>query len=76
MRGKRCMKNCVRRMSSLLHLGGRTPPPLFVDAHVLRTSRRLGLIGPKVSADAAHMLFAKVLPLEWIYPVHVNFITH
>lgn len=47
-----------------------------IDTHVLRTSRRLGLIGPKVSADAAHTLFAKVLPPEWVYPLHVNLITH
>ncbi len=47
-----------------------------IDTHVLRTSRRLGLIGAKVSADAAHMLFAKVLPPEWVYPLHVNLIQH
>lgn len=47
-----------------------------IDTHVLQTSRRLGLIGPKVSADAAHILFAKVLPSEWVYPLHVNLITH
>ncbi len=47
-----------------------------IDTHVLRTSRRLGLIGPKVSADAAHTLFAKVIPPEWVYPLHVNLITH
>jgi endonuclease-3 len=47
-----------------------------VDTHVLRTSRRLGLIGPKVSADAAHILFAKVLPPAWVYTLHVNLITH
>jgi len=47
-----------------------------VDTHVLRTSRRLGLIGPKVNADQAHMLFAKVTPPEWVYPLHVNLIRH
>ena len=47
-----------------------------IDTHVLRTSRRLGLIGPKVNADQAHTLFAKVTPPEWVYPLHVNLITH
>jgi len=47
-----------------------------IDTHVLRTSKRLGLIGPKVSADAAHPLFARVLPPEWVYPLHVNLIRH
>src|SRR5436305_768790 len=47
-----------------------------IDTHVLRTSRRLGLRGPKVSADLAHTLFAKVTPPEWVYPLHVNLIRH
>ncbi len=53
---------------------GRAIMPL--DTHVHRTSQRLGLIGAKVSADKAHDLFAKVLPAEWVYPLHVNLITH
>ncbi|HLJ34817.1 MAG TPA: endonuclease III [Ktedonobacteraceae bacterium] len=47
-----------------------------VDTHVHRVSRRLGLIGPKVSADQAHELFAKEVPPEWVYPLHVNLIRH
>lgn len=51
-------------------------PAFPIDTHVLRTARRLGLIGPKVSADAAHVLFARVTPPEWVYPLHVNLIRH
>ncbi len=51
-------------------------PVMPIDTHVLRTSKRLGLIGEKVSADLAHTLFAKVIPTEWVYPLHVNLITH
>ncbi|GAC1378077.1 MAG: endonuclease III [Ktedonobacteraceae bacterium] len=47
-----------------------------IDTHVWRTSRRLGLIGPKVNADQAHTIFAKVTPPEWVYPLHVNLIRH
>lgn len=47
-----------------------------IDTHVHRISQRLGLIGPKVNANQAHVLFAKVLPPEWVYPLHVNLITH
>jgi len=47
-----------------------------LDTHVHRTSQRLGLIGPKVNADKAHLIFARVLPPEWVYPLHVNLITH
>jgi endonuclease-3 len=51
-------------------------PALPIDTHVWRTSQRLGLIGPKVNADQAHTLFAKVTPPEWVYPLHVNLISH
>jgi len=47
-----------------------------IDTHVHRVSKRLGLIGSNVSADKAHDLFAKVVPPEWVYPLHVNLITH
>lgn len=51
-------------------------PAFPIDTHVLRTTKRLGLIGLKVSANAAHALFAKVIPSEWVYPLHVNLIRH
>src|SRR6266498_4630001 len=51
-------------------------PSSWVDTHVFRTSRRLGLIGPNVNVDQAHTVFAKITPLEWVYPLHVNLITH
>lgn len=47
-----------------------------IDTHVYRTSKRLGLIGPKVNADQAHTIFAKMTPPEWVYPLHVNLIRH
>jgi len=51
-------------------------PILPIDTHVLRVSHRLGLIGPKVNADQAHTLLAKITPPEWVYPLHVNLIIH
>ncbi len=51
-------------------------PVMPIDTHVHRVSQRLGLIGPKVNADQAHDIFAKVTPLEWVYPLHVNLIRH
>lgn len=51
-------------------------PVMPVDTHVHRVSQRLGLIGPKVSADQAHTLFARITPPEWVYPLHVNLIRH
>jgi endonuclease III len=51
-------------------------PAFPIDTHVHRTSQRLGLILPNVNADKAHAIFARVLPPEWVYPLHVNLITH
>ncbi len=51
-------------------------PVMPVDTHVHRVSKRLGLIGSNISADKAHALFAKAAPAEWVYPLHVNLITH
>lgn len=51
-------------------------PVMPVDTHVHRVSQRLGLIGPKVSADQAHEVFAKITPPEWVYPLHVGLIKH
>lgn len=51
-------------------------PSFPVDTHIHRVAKRLGLIGPKVSADQAHTLFAQVTPPEWVYPLHVNLIRH
>ena len=51
-------------------------PAMPVDTHIHRVSKRLGLIGPKVSADAAHdILEAMVKPGE-VFAFHVYLITH
>jgi len=51
-------------------------PVLPVDTHVHRVSRRLGLIGPKVSAEKAHDLLAGMVPAEKVYAFHVFLIQH
>lgn len=51
-------------------------PVMAIDTHVHRTSQRLGLIGPKVSADRAHEVFLKSVPSAWVYPLHVQLIQH
>ncbi len=51
--------------------------PFFpIDTHVYRVSKRLGLINSRVSADQAHNVFQKLVPPEWVYPLHVNLIRH
>lgn len=51
--------------------------PVFpVDTHVLRVTKRLGLIGNKVSADAAHEILGRMIPNEWRHTMHVDLIRH
>lgn len=51
-------------------------PALPVDTHVHRVSRRLGLIGPKVSAERAHGALQAQLEPEQVYQFHLNMIAH
>jgi len=51
-------------------------PAFPVDTHVWRVTRRLGLIGARVSADAAHAALLALIPPEWRHTMHVNLITH
>jgi endonuclease-3 len=51
-------------------------PAFPVDTHVWRVTRRLGLIGAKVSADAAHDALERMIPPAWRYAMHINLIRH
>ena len=51
-------------------------PAFPVDTHVWRVTRRLGLIGPKVTADAAHRELERRIPPEWRHTMHVDLIQH
>ncbi len=47
-----------------------------VDTHVLRVSKRLGLIPPKCSREKAHVLLDELVPDERKYSGHLNMIEH
>lgn len=51
-------------------------PAFPVDTHVHRVTRRLGLIGPKVSREKAHDELERLVPSEDYYPFHLNLIRH
>ena len=51
-------------------------PVLPVDTHVHRVARRLGLIGPSVTADGAHDALPRLLEDDQIYSFHVHLIEH
>ncbi len=51
-------------------------PVLPVDTHVHRVSQRLGLIGPRTNADAAHDQLQALLEDGQVYSFHVHLIEH
>lgn len=51
-------------------------PAFPVDTHVHRVARRLGLIGPKITAEQAHELLEQSICTEHIYSFHVYLISH
>lgn len=51
-------------------------PAFPVDTHVHRVTGRLGLIGPKVSAEKAHDILEQIVPGADFYPFHLNVIRH
>jgi endonuclease-3 len=51
-------------------------PAFPVDTHVHRVAGRLGLVGPRISAEKAHAILETLLPEELYYPFHLNVIRH
>lgn len=49
-------------------------PAFPVDTHILRVTRRLGLIPPAADAAAAHAILGALIPPAKYYPTHVNLI--
>jgi endonuclease-3 len=58
----------------LLFVFGR--PAFPVDTHVHRVASRLGLIGPRVSAEKAHDILEAIGEPATFYPMHINLIRH
>jgi len=51
-------------------------PAIPVDTHVFRVSRRIGLVGPKTNADAAHDELLQIVPPADAFRFHVALIQH
>jgi len=51
--------------------------PVFpVDTHVHRIAKRLGLIGPLTTAEAAQIVLQGMIPGGLVYSLHVNLVRH
>lgn len=51
-------------------------PAMAVDTHIHRVSKRLALIGPRVTADEAHDVLEQAIAPERVFGLHVYLITH
>ena len=51
-------------------------PAMPVDTHIYRVSRRLGFIGPKVSAEQAHDILEPMVDPEDVFAFHLYLINH
>ena len=51
-------------------------PAMAVDTHVHRVAKRLALIGPKVTADAAHDVLERAVAPDRTLHLHIYLITH
>jgi endonuclease-3 len=51
-------------------------PAFPVDTHIYRVTKRLGLIGPRVSRERAHQELERLVPQEDYYAFHLNVIGH
>ena len=65
-----------KKTASVLLLFSFGLPLMPVDRHVERVASRVGLIGPKATADDAHDLFLGMLEPDQMYEAHVNLIQH
>ena len=51
-------------------------PAMPVDTHIYRVCQRLGVIGPKVSADKAHDILEEKVDPDEVFNFHVSYINH
>jgi len=51
-------------------------PIIPVDTHVLRLSKRLGLVSEDTDAKKAHILLQESIPENLVYSLHLNLIQH
>jgi endonuclease-3 len=65
-----------RKTASCVLLFSLGMPVMPVDTHIHRIALRLGLIGPRVSADAAHPLLTAMTPPGRMLEAHLLLIEH
>ena len=51
-------------------------PAMPVDTHIHRVAKRLGLVGPKITAEKAHDILESKVPPDDVFPFHMYLIRH
>jgi endonuclease-3 len=64
------------KTAAIILLFAMNKPAFPVDTHVHRVTRRLGLLGPKTSAEKAHTVLEEIVPPEDYYAFHLQVIRH
>jgi len=70
------MKGVGPKTRGIILLFALRMPAFPVDTHIHRVTKRLGLIGHKVSREKAQEELAKLVPQEEFYNFHINLIEH
>jgi endonuclease-3 len=65
-----------RKTAAVVMLFSLGMPAFPVDTHVLRVSKRLGLIPPGTTMDKAHDLFEDIVDAEVMSDLHLGLIRH
>jgi endonuclease-3 len=70
------MKGVGPKTRSIILLFSLGMPAFPVDTHIHRVSKRLGLIGPKVTREKAQLELGSLVPRKNFYNFHINLIEH
>lgn len=70
------MKGVGPKTAAIVLLFSLGRPAFPVDTHVYRVTRRLGLIGPRISRESAHGVLEELIEPDAYFPFHVNLISH
>jgi endonuclease-3 len=71
-----CLPGVGMKTASCVLLFSLDMPAFPVDTHVLRVARRLGLVGPKITAGSAHREMERLVRPADTYRYHVLMIEH
>ena len=70
------MKGVGPKTRGIILLFSLRMPAFPVDTHIHRVTKRIGLIGPKVSREDAQEILAGLVPRSEYYNFHINLIFH